>query len=468
MSASAVIARASLDGAIVSVRVEGGVITHVGRRVPGADATFDADGGAVLPGLHDHHIHLLALAAARRSIRLGPPDVTDAAGLDRAVRAAAVNGDDDGGGWLRAVGYHESVGGALDRSRLDALVGDRPARVQHATGAMWVLSSAALTRTRIAELGLDGVERDAAGSPTGRCFGLDAELRALVPPAPLDLAGVGRDLVRCGVTGVTDLTPTDDPAEVDLLAAAVAAHELPLDVHVTGGLALPDGAGSALPRGAVKFVVGDHRLPELDALATGIRAAHRRGRPAAVHCASLVALVLALAAWDVAGVRDGDRIEHGAVIPAELLARLRDLELVVVTQPSFVRDRGDRYLADVPADEHASLWRCGSLVAAGVGVAAGTDAPYGDADPWRAIAAATDRRTAAGAVLGVDEAIDPAVALGLFLTAADDPAGPARRIAVGRPARLCVLDRPLPAALAAPEAHMVRAVVGPTGLLDVT
>ncbi len=465
MSASAMIERATLDGEVVSVRVEGGVITHVGRRVPGADATFDAEGGAVLPGLHDHHIHLLALAAARRSISLGPPHVTDAAGLDRALRVAAAG---DGDGWLRAVGYHESVSGALDRRRLDALVGDRPARVQHATGAMWVLSSAALARTGIAELAPEGVERDADGSPTGRCFGLDAELRALVPPAPLDLAGVGRDLVRFGVTGVTDLTPTDDAAEVDLLATAVVAGELPIDVHVTGGLGLPDVAGSALPRGAVKFVVGDHRLPELDVLTTAIRTAHHRGRPAAVHCASVVALVLALAAWDVAGVRDGDRIEHGAVIPAELLARLRELGLIVVTQPSFVRDRGDRYLADVRADEHASLWRCGSLIGAGVGVAAGTDAPYGDADPWRAVAAASDRRTSAGAVLGLEERIDPAVALGLFLTTADDPAGPARRIAVGRPARLCVLDRPLPEALAAPEAHTVRAVVGRTGLLDVT
>ena len=51
---------------------------------------------------------------------------------------------------------------------------------------------------------------------------------------------------------------------------------------------------------------------------------------------------------------------------------------------------------------------------------------------------------------------------------ADDPAGPPRRIAVGRPARLCVLDRPLPAALASPEDNRVRAVMGPTGLLDVS
>ena len=461
MSPSTVVQGAALNGDVLCVRVEGGVITHVAPRVPGGDVTVDAAGGAVLPGLHDHHIHLLALAAARRSVALGPPAVTDAAGFDRAMRAAARAGE----GWLRGVGYHESTSGLLDRHRLDALVGDRPARVQHATGAMWVLSSAALRRTGFDALDHDGVERDGAGSPTGRCFGLDAHLRAAVPPAPVDLTGVGRELARFGVTGVTDLTPTEDGDEMELLVGAVADGVLPVDVHVTGGLGLSDDVAPTLHRGPVKFVVGDHRLPPLEELASGIGAAHRRGRPAAVHCASLVALVLALAAWDVAGVRPGDRVEHGAVIPAELLARLRALGLVVVTQPSFVRDRGDRYLTDVPAGEHQDLWRCGSLIAAGVGVAAGSDAPYGDADPWRAIAAATDRRTTAGTVLGPAERVAAAEALRLYLTDADDPAGPVRRVAVGQPGRLCVLDRPLADALAAPASSAVSATVGRSGVV---
>ena len=78
------------------------------------------------------------------------------------------------GGWVRAVGYHESISGPLDRHRLDALVGDRPARVQHAVGVMWILSSAALDRTGLGDLGHVGVERAEDGSPTGRCYGLDA------------------------------------------------------------------------------------------------------------------------------------------------------------------------------------------------------------------------------------------------------------------------------------------------------
>ena len=62
----------------------------------------DAAGGALLPGLHDHHVHLMAMAAARDSVDVGT------AGL-AALRTAP--GDD----WVRAVGYHESIAGPLDR-----------------------------------------------------------------------------------------------------------------------------------------------------------------------------------------------------------------------------------------------------------------------------------------------------------------------------------------------------------------
>ena len=54
----------------------------------------------------------------------------------------------------------------------------------------------------------------------------------------------------------------------------------------------------------------------------------------------------------------------------------------MVTQPNFVAERGDQYLADVPAGEHHELWRLASLKDAGVPVALSTDMPFGDADPW--------------------------------------------------------------------------------------
>ncbi|MET0146870.1 MAG: amidohydrolase family protein [Ilumatobacteraceae bacterium] len=449
MGPTLLIRRARIGDRLVDVRCAAGVIaaiTDTSVVAAGADVTVDAGGGAVIPGLHDHHIHLLALAAAGGSLRLGPPDVDSASTFDAALRAAAATGT----GWLRGVGYHENVAGPLDRHRLDGLVPHRPVRVQHRGGAMWVLNTAALDMTAIGDLTLGGVERDGAHVPTGRLFRLDNELRSRVGAATPDLAAVGGTLAGYGVTGVCDMTPTDDGSDVELLAAAVRTGALPLDVVVTGGLDLPADAAAALARGPVKFVLDDHDLPTPDALAVRFRAARVAGRPIAVHCVTRGELVVALAALDEVGSRPGDRIEHGAVIPVELASELRERSLVVVTQPSFVAERGDQYLADVEADDVPHLWRCGSLLAAGVGVGVGTDAPFGHPDPWRTIAAARDRTTPSGAVLGPSERITAARALDMFLAPLDDPAGPPRRVVVGAAADLCVLTQPLAEALRDP------------------
>ena len=146
------------------------------------------------------------------------------------------------------------------------------------------------------------------------------------------------------------------------------------------------------------------------------------------------------------------------------MPRLRELGLVVVTQPAFVAARGDQYLSDVDALDVDDLWRCGSLLDASVGVGGSTDAPFGPADPWQAIAAAVDRRTTSGRVLGAAERIDATRALALFLSPPDDPAGAPRRVIAGAAADLCLLDRPLAAVLAAPGDARVVATLGRAGL----
>jgi predicted amidohydrolase YtcJ len=451
---SLLVRRAEVGGRVVDVRCADGVVTHVGATPDGADIVIDAAGGALLPGLHDHHIHLLAMAAARASVDLGPPAVTSPSTFDDTLRAASA----DGSGWLRGVGYHESVAGPLDRRRLDALVPDRPVRVQHRTGAAWVLNSAGLRATGFDDRVDEGVERDRDGIATGRLRRLDDALRAAIGGPPPDVAAVGRQLARYGVTAVGDLTPTEDRGDLELLATVAREASFPLAVMVTGGPALAS-TDVGLARGPVKIVLDEFRLPTLDELAAAMREARRAGRAIAVHCVTRVDLVLALAAWDDVGVVTGDRVEHGAVIPVELVAGLRDRGLVVVTQPSFVAARGDQYLADVDPDDRPHLWRCGSLLAAGIGVGGSSDAPFGDPDPWRAIAAARDRTTASGVVLGADERITARRALDLFITPLTDPAGPPRTVNVGAPADLCLLADPLDVALADPARITVATTV---------
>jgi predicted amidohydrolase YtcJ len=171
------------------------------------------------------------------------------------------------------------------------------------------------------------------------------------------------------------------------------------------------------------------------------------------------ALVLLLAAVDAAGPAPGDRIEHAALIPAELISRLRDLGLTVVTQPGFLACRGDDYLRDVPATDVEDLYRARSLVEAGVGCGLSSDAPYGPLDPWTVITAAVRRRTPSGRVARAAERLTAGQALAGYLSRPGDPGGPARTVRPGSPADLVVLRVSRAKALAAPDAGLVAATV---------
>jgi predicted amidohydrolase YtcJ len=413
--------------------------------------------------LHDHHIHLHALAAARASVVVGPPDVRSATALAAALRRTAVSKP---GRWIRAVGYHESVAGDLTADVLDRLVPEAsgtPIRVQHRTGQLWSLNRRAVDLAEVATWRHDGVERDAMGRVTGRLFGLDAELRCRLPAMDLDMVSLGVELAAYGVTGVTDMTPSTATAAVERLQHETLGQAFPVRVTISGGPDLASDAAPGLDRGPVKLLPPDHADPDVDAIARGIASAHESGRPVAIHCVTRVGLVAALEAWRRVGARSGDRIEHGAVIPGELIDVIRGLGLIVVTQPNFIAERGDEYLADVDAHDLAHLWRCRTLAARGISVAGGTDAPFGHPDPWRAIAAAIDRSTPAGVRIGADDRLVGVEALSLYLGAPDRPGVP-REVKRGQRTDLCLLDRSLQHVLAEPSSRFVRATVGRLGL----
>lgn len=462
MTHAVLLRRASLQGHLVDVHWARGRIVDIARHRAGrrsaatgggwASAVDEVDcrGGTVVPGIHDHHIHLMALAAAaQRSIVVGPPAVRDRAELAAVLTAAARRTRGESGGELRGVGYHESVAGELDAALLDALVPAArsvPVRVQHRSGQLWILNRRALAESGLEDHDHPGIERDARGAPTGRIFGADDLLRRSGSGAPPDLAAVGRELAGYGVTGVTDLTPLDDVEELRALVDAAATPGFPVRLTVTGSARLAGRLNGMLSPeagvGPVKILPPEHDLPHPDELAATIARVHRAKRAVAVHCVSRVGLVIALVAFRSAGTVAGDRIEHGSVIPGELLDELRGLGVTVVTQPNFVAERGDQYLADFAVDEHADIWRCRSLAAAGIGVAGGTDAPFGHPNPWRAMAAATERLTESGVRLGADECLAPGEALGLFMGTATDPLRP-RRISAGATTDLCVLEHEL-------------------------
>jgi predicted amidohydrolase YtcJ len=443
-----------VDGARCDVFIRDGRVASLGSFGAGRGArVVMGNGGALLPGLHDHHAHILALAAARKSISLSGVQGEDE--LMAVLRDAGSSSSR--GRWLRCVGYDAAVMGPLDRWSLDKAVGPHPIRVQHRSGSMWVFNSAALQRVRVDDAPF-GVERDDAGTPTGRLYGLDAWLRTRVPGVEVDLSRLVGELAGYGVTGVTDMTPFEHVGELEPLAELMR-HRAPLRIVVTGSVDLGPGLEDVLPRGPVKLVLPDHGLPSFSVVVQILRRAHAGGRSVAVHSVTLESLLLALAAWAEAGAVGGDRIEHAAIAPPQQARVMRRLGLTVVTQPNFVRERGDSYLAHVDPLDIPWLYPCRSLIECGVAVGFGTDAPFGHPDPWLAIAAAVARRTAAGAELGVNERISAAGALARFLTSASAPGGPPRRLRVGAPADLCLLRSPLGEALKAPSSEQVELTV---------
>jgi predicted amidohydrolase YtcJ len=245
------------------------------------------------------------------------------------------------------------------------------------------------------------------------------------------------------VTGVTDTTPSNGEVEWARFRHAQENGTLHQRVRVMGASALLDCSETGyLRRGEYKIHLLESRLPDLRDLCHNIATAHGQQRAVAIHCVTLAELVFALAALESAGTRPGDRIEHASVTSPDQLQALRKMGLRVVTQPHFIAERGDQYLAEVDADERPWLYRCAAFLTAGIPLAGGSDAPFGGADPWRAMRAAVERRTPTGRSMNAGEALSPEQALSLFLSRPEAPGVAQARLAAGAPADLCLLDSP--------------------------
>ena len=310
------------NGRPVAVQLRADRVIDAGPDLsPDGDPVVDCGGAALLPGLHDHHLHLLATAAAAESVDCGPPTVITRADLTVALCRAQPRD-----GWIRGIGYDDGLLGLLDRTKLDAARADTPVRVQHRSGALWVVNSAGAKAMNLDATTVNGVERDAAGRATGRLWRLDNWLRSRFgAPSMPDLAGLSQKLAAYGITGVTDATPDLDLDTARRLRDAPIAQRLQL-------LGASDWAH--VP---AKIVITDHDLPTFGELAERFRRV--RPRPVALHCVTRASLVLALSVVTKSGVEPGDRIEHAAVCPPEIACRLAALGIPVITQPSMIAPR---------------------------------------------------------------------------------------------------------------------------------
>lgn len=440
-------------GLAVDIAMRDGTIAAIGQRLPRTNDEFDGRGGVVLPGLHDHHLHILATAARRQSVGLAGLITSDDVRAKLAHAALAVSP----GEWIRAVDYDERAAGLPDCALLDRWVPDHPLRLLDRTGAHWVLNSLALSLLDREDLPA-GAERGSSGQLTGRFWRADLWLARSFPGGTPDLVALGREFAALGLTGLTDAGAQNGPEASATLGAAHLGRTLPQQLVLMGREDLPEGPGYR--RGTVKLLIDERDPPDVDELAARILVARGQKRAVAAHCVTEVELALFLAALtDTGGAHPGDRIEHGGIISEPFIPVIAAQHLTVVTNPAFVHDRGDRYRATLPETQWGELYRAQSLSAAGIRLAAGSDAPYASCDPWLAMRTARDRRTADGAGLGTVEALDAKVALGLYLADGLAPGSVPRRLEVGAPADLMLCAGTMDDVLADLTAERVEATV---------
>ena len=459
------------------VAVHGGRVSFVGDaaergRLQGpATRLIDCQGGCLIPGFHDAHLHLPALASRLVAVDCSPEAVSTLTQLKEAVSRRAA--ETPRGEWVRGWGYDDwalGEGRHPNRRDLDDAAPHHPVRLAHRSGHAVVLNSAALLKVDIADETPDPpegiIDRDATGAPTGLLLEMDAYLGERISHlAEADLeAGfrrVDRWLASHGITTVHEATPSNDLPRWELLRSLKERGLLRPRVLFMPGIAALGGfvkRGMAYGGGDESLRLGPAKImltrttgalaPSTEELGTLVERAHGLGFPVAIHAVEQEAV--SAAAQAIASSRSGpatagpDRIEHASELPPAVLERVADSGATVVTNPGFVYRSGERYRSQVSPELQPWLYRIGSLRRRGVPVAFGSDAPVEMPDPLREMYAAVTRRSRGGHVLGPEEGVEAEVALAAHTLGGAEAAGAGvwlGAIRAGMAADLTLLDR---------------------------
>ncbi len=502
-----------------TVAVRGGRIVHVGVDSvpagligPGTEIV-DLDGGMLLPGFQDGHVHLLA-----GGVELGECTLftlaTSAEVVDSIAACAAARPE----GWLRGVGWELTAFPGANPSKvlLDRIAPGRPALIEAADGHSAWASSRALELARITRETPDPtdgrIERDPrTGEPSGTLREAAVGLVSRLLPERTDAelsAGLDRALPLAAERGITAITEAlASEATLRAYAAADRAGRLTLRV-----VAAADGESDSTGVEGVVARLGEWRAkyttarvrpstaklfedgviesgtaallapyldrkgdagkpiysqPVLDSLAAAL---DREGWQVHVHAIGDRAIRMTLDAFEharsVNGARDSRHtITHLQLVDPADLPRFRRLGVIANFEPFWAN--GDEYLTRLtepslgPARSRW-LYPIRSVVAAGAVVSGGSDWSVSSLAPLDGIQVAVTRRTPEShrPSWRPEEAVDLPTAIAMYTINAayqnrlDRETG---SIEVGKLADLVVLDRDL-FEVPAGELHAVRVI----------
>jgi predicted amidohydrolase YtcJ len=436
------------DGRIVEV---GGTDEILWLR-EGEYELIDLEGRTVVPGFVDPHNHfsigaydtLWADCRAARTV----------ADVQRALRDGAAT--TPAGEWVRVVGYdHTLLGVHPTRDELDEAVPDRPAIVMHFSHHQCVANSRALAAAGIVRGTPDPrggeIARDKSGEPTGLLFeramsAVETASRAGAETRFVEVArAASRRYLALGITTIQDAAVTPEMARRYAEARAAGALGIEVGEVMVGSRGWFERPDDAAPGALKVFVDGGYRcamrvmrdgVPQTSGVLFYERAeltallldAWRAGRRVVCHAIGNVGVETAVSAIEDAlrTTPDGRarvRLDHAIFMTRELIARLAELQIWVVAQPSFLWDSRRMPARGASLDPTVLQRPFGSALRAGVRQAFSSDFPCGSNAPLLGIAAAVTRSSRLGQVADPDEALDAADALEAYTLGAARAAG---------------------------------------------
>jgi len=446
-----------------AVGIEAGLIAAVGSTEEVLAVLRDAEvidvhGRTVLPGLIDAHNHFLATGESLAAVDLRYPTIRSVDDLVAAVAKAAAAAPP--GSYVHGYGFdHAKFDRSPTRWDLDRVTAGHPALIGHVSGHYVLANSLAMRERGILETTPDPpggqLDRDEAGCPTGMFR--DAAM-GLIQPTAVDIGHHGPNFHLAA--GLAELVVAVERAANAYLAAGlttvcdaqVTSRELrayqevrrqgrlrlrtvcmplshQLDEYEAIGLRGPFGdewlsigpmkfycdgsliggtAAFATPYGA-DGEFGGTLFWEPGELAAAIERAHRGGWQIGVHAqgdraigAVLDAFERAQQAHQVADPRF--RIEHAGFPTPEQLGRMRQLGVIVVCQPSYLRDSGDDFIRRL-AGRAQQLQPLRTALDLGIRVVLSSDSDVASYRPLDTICAAVVRQSLAGRAIGPQQAI---------------------------------------------------------------
>ncbi len=437
-----------------AIAVKNGLIQKVGSNeevqtlIGEKTKAVDLKGKAVTPGLIDPHNHfeLMGLMGTYFKAFL-PPDVKSI--QDMQARLAELVAQTPKGEWIK--GYYLAVtdGRVPNRRDLDPVSPDHPVWIMQQGGHYGVANGLALKIANITAATPNPtggiIERDAAGEPTGVFYNHRAMdlLRRYIPPWTLDtmrenVVSTQPIFAACGVTsfqdnnvrGVDTVANYFDvgrqgkmylrgavyytlewPGDLDRALKEIEHYQDPF-MRFAGFKFLIDGqpptAYCHQPHDGISW-----NMPtwEPQSFKDTVRALHDTGLQICVHCAGDAATDLVLDAYEEAMNANPrpdprHRIEHAVITTPEATKRMKDLGVVVSTQPQFIRVGGDYYVTIFGEERAKRTIVTREWLDAGVPVALGSDTPT---TPWYTpqvtLAMALARLTLSNKVMGPEQSL---------------------------------------------------------------